>query len=161
MRCQACKQRPATVHLTEIIAGEKREKHLCDECAVGEGITGKNPKVMNDLMAKFIESQQSVREVAKLACPDCGMTFLQFRKSGLLGCPRDYQVFREPLLSLLERAHEGHQEHVGKVPGDRDNKGKRQHELLRLKEDLDRAIAAEEYERAALLRDKINGLEKA
>ena len=82
------------------------------------------------------------------------------RLRGVLGCPKDYEVFKEPLMGLLEKAHEGRVQHVGKIPGGRENKHKRQHELMRLKRELQDAVEAEDYERAAFLRDKVKILEQ-
>jgi len=160
MLCQKCKKHPATVHLTEIMNNEKREKHLCEQCATQEGLTDKSQQPINQLEAKFVLAQSEAKELSQLACPECGMTFLQFRNGGLLGCPADYEVFKEPLLGLLEKAHEGRIQHVGKIPGGRENKHKRQHELMKLKRDLQESVDIEDYERAAVLRDKIKGLEQ-
>lgn len=33
MLCQECRKRPATLHYTKIINGQKTELHLCQECA--------------------------------------------------------------------------------------------------------------------------------
>jgi protein arginine kinase activator len=160
MLCQKCKKRTATVHLTEIINNEKCEKHLCEQCAAQDGVTGgKVQEPINQLVAKFVLAQSETRELSQLACPECGMTFLQFRNGGLLGCPNDYDVFREPLAGLLGKAHEGRLQHVGKIPGGRENKHKRQHELMKLRHELQDAVDMEDYERAATLRDKIKGLE--
>jgi protein arginine kinase activator len=48
---------------------------------------------------------------------------------------------------------------VGKIPGGRENKHKRQHELMTLKRELQDAVDLEDYERAASLRDKIKEVE--
>ncbi len=160
MLCQKCKKHTATVHLTEIVNNEKREKHLCEQCAAQEGITsGKVQEPINQLVAKFVLAQSEARELSQLTCPECGMTFLQFRNGGLLGCPNDYDVFRDALTGLLEKAHEGRLQHVGKIPGGRENKHKRQHELMTLRRELQDAVDLEDYERAAMLRDKIKEVE--
>jgi len=46
-----------------------------------------------------------VGELAELACPDCGIKFMEFRAEGRLGCPQDYRVFGRGLLPLLQRVH--------------------------------------------------------
>ena len=51
----------------------------------------------------------------KQVCPVCQITFLEFRNSGRLGCPYDYEVFRDELMPLLENIH-GETRHSGKVP---------------------------------------------
>lgn len=43
MRCQKCKVRPATVHVTKIIAGKKTTRHLCAQCAAEEGLMPEAP----------------------------------------------------------------------------------------------------------------------
>jgi len=160
MLCQKCKKSQATVHLTEIQNNEKREKHLCELCAAQEGITDKAQQPINQLVEKFVLAQKMGKELSQVSCPDCGINFLQFRNGGLLGCPHDYQIFKEPLMNILEKAHEGRIQHVGKIPGGRENKHKRQHELMKIKRDLQEAIDVEDYERAAVLRDKIKKLEQ-
>ncbi len=160
MLCQKCKKNAATVHLTEIINGEKREKHLCEGCAANEGVTVKAQEPINQLVAKFILAQTEANDLSQLTCEHCGITFMQFRNGGLLGCPYDYKVFREPLMGLLERAHEGNIQHVGKIPGGRENKHKRQHEIMILKKQLAEAVELENYELAADIRDKIKLLEQ-
>ena len=37
MVCQECNQRPATLHFTKIVNGEKEEFHLCEKCAQEKG----------------------------------------------------------------------------------------------------------------------------
>ena len=37
MICQECNQRPAALHFTKIINGEKTEVHLCEKCAQEKG----------------------------------------------------------------------------------------------------------------------------
>lgn len=165
MLCQKCKKHAATVHLTEIINNEKREKHLCEQCAAMDGVTGSIVQEpikghVQQIMAKFVMSQPEAKETSQLTCDECGMTFLQFRNGGLLGCPNDYETFRTPLMGLLEKAHEGRTQHVGKIPGGRENKHKRQHALMRLTRELQDAVDIEDYERAANLRDQIKGLEQ-
>ena len=160
MLCQHCKKIEATVHLTEVMNGEKREKHLCEQCASQDGVTVKAQEPINQLVAKFVLAQADAKEVAELTCSECGTTFLQFRNTGLLGCPNDYNVFEGPLKGLLERAHEGRSQHVGKVPGGRENRHKHQHRMLLLKKELQQVLDVEDYKRAAALRDEIKTLEQ-
>lgn len=155
MLCQRCKKHTATVHLTTVVGSEMQEKHLCGDCATQEGETIKPDVPIDQLVKKFVLSQANAEELAQLTCPECGMTFMQFRNSGLLGCPNDYDAFNKPLVGLLDRAHAGRTQHVGKIPGGKENRHKRQHELMDLKRKLDEAVKSEDYERAATLRDEI------
>jgi protein arginine kinase activator len=84
---------------------------------------------------------------------------VEFQAQGLLGCPNDYDVFRPVLTPLLERAHGGATQHVGKVPATAGESVRRQTGLLRLNRELQEAIEQEDYERAAEVRDQIRALE--
>ncbi len=99
---------------------------------------------------------------ASPACTICGLSWSQFKQSGLMGCPHDYEQFQNKLLPLLKRAQEGATEHIGKVPAKRQTaEGERQSRTMRLRRDLKRAIDAENYEQAAQLRDILRQLEQA
>ena len=95
-------------------------------------------------------------------CPHCGITFEEFRAKGRFGCPRDYEVFREALVPLLQKMHGGAQRHVGRLPRGQDEVettvGDR---LLQLRRELHEAITEEKYEDAARLRDEIAEIERA
>ena len=161
-KCDHC-DKPATIHLTEIVGGQKIEKHLCENCAAGEGITVKANVPISQLLESFIlQTTDSEAEASGAQrCEICGMTFSQFRSSGLLGCPNDYDAFEESLQPLLERAHEGMSQHIGKVPHRADGDQKRQNAILRLRAELKVAVTSEDYERAAAVRDQIKELERS
>ena len=150
----------ATVHLTEIVNGQKIEKHLCEKCAASEGLTVKANVPISQLLEDFI-LQTSDSDAQEPVCEVCGMTFSEFRQQGRLGCPHDYDAFSEALPDLLDRAQNGATEHVGKVPRHSGRDQKRQNAILRLRAQLRGAIAAEDYEQAAGLRDQIKELEGA
>lgn len=159
-KCDKC-GKPATIYLTEIINGEKIEKHLCEECAADEGFTIKAGMPISQLLEDFILQTAGDSDEAEPTCEVCGMTFSQFRQNGLLGCPNDYDAFEKPLLVLLERAHDGATQHIGKVPHRAGGDQKKQNSILRLRAQLKGAIAAEDYERAAMLRDQIREFENS
>jgi protein arginine kinase activator len=158
-KCDKC-DKPATVYLTEILEGQKIQKHLCEECAASEGITVKTNVPISQLLEEFVLQSSGGPALAELKCDVCGMTFKEFRQQGLLGCPHDYEVFSRPLENLLQRAHEGAVQHVGKTPGKAGSDVERQTSILRLRGELREAVTAEDYERAASLRDQIKQLEK-
>jgi len=157
-KCDNC-DKPATVHLTEIVDGQKIEKHLCEDCAATEGITIKADVPISQLLEDFILHGSAAPEVAERTCDVCGMSFSDFRKNGLLGCSHDYDAFSDVLEPLLVRAHEGASQHIGKVPRRAGRDQKKMNTILRLRADLKKAVAAEDYERAAELRDEIKKLE--
>lgn len=156
MLCQKCKKQDATVHLTDLVKGEKREKHLCQECAADEGIAIKQPP-LNEVLHNFLT--QSIKGVAQLKCSECGMTFVEFRSQGLLGCPRDYDAFGEPMVAVIQQAQDGKTQHTGKAPGQTLQLDLAQQKRLGLQRQLRDAIDAEDYEQAAKLRDELNALD--
>jgi len=157
MQCQLC-DKPATVHLTEITDGEKRERHLCEECAQKEGVTIKTHVPISELLSSLIESQDESHEISELRCPQCGVSWSEFRKRGSLGCPNDYQVFSEPLAKLIEKAQGGATEHTGRKPRKTASGPDDQEKLLKFRHELQQAVDAEDYEMAARLRDEIRKL---
>lgn len=159
MQCQKCKQHTATLHLTDLIDGEKQERHLCERCAVEEGIAVKQHVSINEVLNSFLMSQASVQELARLRCPECGTTFVEFRSQGLLGCPNDYDAFGEALASVIERAQDGHTRHTGNAPGKDVELDPNLQERFQLQRELRDAVDAEDYERAAQLRDRLAELE--
>jgi protein arginine kinase activator len=154
MQCQLC-DKHATVHLTEIIDGQKIERHLCEECAMTEGITVKTHMPLSEILDNLVVAQQESQELESLSCPQCDISWKEFRKEGLLGCPNDYLAFEEPLRRLIERAHEGATDHQGRVPRHTNGQIGQQLKLLRLRQDLQRALTEEDYEAAVRLRDEI------
>jgi protein arginine kinase activator len=172
MKCQKC-AKPATFHITDIVEkGKHREFHFCDEHArqhlAPPDDTSEPP--ISELAKKLIiggtgigtgASSGGSREPSpadKQVCPICQITFLEFRNSGRLGCPYDYEVFRDELMPLLENIH-GETRHSGKVPKRAPRNTQQQTTLIQLRNELKRAVAAEDYEAAARLRDKIKGIE--
>jgi len=158
MKCDNC-NKTATVHLTEIKGGKKIEKHLCEQCAAqNEGLPVKSHMPINELLTNFVMAHSGLQKETGTGCESCGITWAEFRQNGLLGCANDYTVFEKDLTPLLQRAHDNATHHLGKVPARRGGTGvpvKRQVDLARLRKELQRAVEAEDYERAAKLRDQI------
>lgn len=159
--CQSCKKQPATVHITDVSEGEKRERHLCEKCAGDEGIAPKAPMQMpvGELLSGLVIQKAAVQQLAELSCPKCKMTFVEFRNTGLLGCGCDYDAFEKALLPLVERAHDGASHHIGKVPRRLATPRACETDLIRLRKELNRAVTEEQFEQAARLRDQIKTLE--
>ncbi|MBN1942699.1 MAG: UvrB/UvrC motif-containing protein [Phycisphaerae bacterium] len=162
-KCDKC-DKPATIHLTEIVNGQKMEKHLCEDCAEAEGITIKANIPISQLLEDFVlqtVGEEEETPSTPMTCEVCGMTFSEFRDKGQLGCPNDYEAFREQLLPILARAQDGNTQHVGKAPRRAGTAQQKQMAILRLRSQLKQAITAEQYERAADLRDQIKQVEAA
>jgi len=161
-KCDRC-ARPATHHSVEINKGQKIEKHLCEQHAAEEGLAIKSIHTpINELLTNFVKVHSAaVAEPTTqgMVCDECGLSFAQFRKDSLLGCPDCYKAFEQPLSTLLERAHEGGTHHIGKVPRRAGAGEQRQALLMRMRKQLNDAVSDEDYERAARLRDDIRRFE--
>jgi protein arginine kinase activator len=155
MKCQACSER-ATVHLTDIVNGQKRELHLCQECAEKQQLVKHQelnlPVILQALLGQHLGAPAD--ELARLTCPACGIKYMEFRAEGRLGCPRDYDVFRLGLEPLLQKIHRAGR-HVGKTPRRPPLTKQLEADLLDLRRQLWAAVEAEAYEEAARIRDQL------
>lgn len=158
MQCERCHQAKATVHITDTVP-EKTERHLCENCAESEGVIVKHQHpTTNEVLQQFLKHKLATSGHDEIVCPKCMLSFNEFQLKGQLGCPHDYTVFREYLLPLIERAHEGQVRHIGKVPNTAEDAIHRQTDLIRLRRELLDAVADENYEQAAQVRDQLRTL---
>ena len=155
MLCCICKDKEATVHLTQI-AGDKMQKvDLCEDCAKNKG-TSDPTFSLADLLLGLGASQEIEQALggAEVRCPRCGFSQADFKKSGRLGCPECYKTFAEGLEGLLKTMHKGTR-HAGKVPEALRQGREIADRLKTLQRKLAKAIEEEDFEQAALLRDEI------
>ncbi len=161
MHCDHC-DKPAVVHEVVIKNGTTIEVHLCEEHATQHGYPIPAHQPVAQLLTQFAvvgaasgnPGKSKTTKVVK-TCPSCGIAFSHVRQSGVLGCAECYVTFEHELSGLIERAQAGANFHCGKAPRDcRDSAAR--HELRgKLAKELDEAVAAEQYERAAKLRDRL------
>ena len=85
------------------------------------------------------------------------MTRAEFKKRARLGCPECYNAFMGELSALTKAMHHSSQ-HVGKIPARQGNTARITAQIAALKKDIETAVAKEQYEVAANLRDKIKAL---
>src|SRR5712691_7483688 len=157
MKCQKC-HNPATLHITEVISDDQFEElHLCEHCANKYLYEPQSKNSKTTALEALGEGDESL---GQRECPNCGLKFVEFRNTGRLGCPSDYQEFREELLPLLENIH-GEVKHTGKVPRRLPQNKEMESELIQLRNRLKQAVTKEDYEEAAKIRDRIKNLEEA
>ncbi len=174
MTCDICGKKKATVHLTEIVDEQLTEMHLCEECARQKSTQMEQQFGLADLLAGLSDTSKTtaVKEGEKnnLKCSRCGLAYEDFRKFGRLGCGECYTSFKEHLTGLLRKIH-GSNKYLGKTPSKYQKNQMAalpegaiaflpSEDLSDLKQQLQSAIAAEDFEKAALIRDKIRNLEK-
>ena len=160
MKCQKC-AKAATLHITEILGEEQIEElHLCEECAQ-KYLYEPHQKQAGMKAAVASHGEESDEpSVLNRECDVCGVKFVDFRNSGRLGCPHDYEVFRGELIPLLENIH-GETRHCGKTPRRLPQNKETQSALVQLRKQLLQAVNKEAYEEAARLRDQIRRLEES
>ena len=138
--------------------------------------------LMPALFGSDFDREQGQLHRQTKACPVCGQRYEDFRKTGLLGCSTCYETFRPWLEQVLKRVQRGTR-HIGHKPGlkantqdspekaeikERSEKASESDNaktiepddnLTALKRELSQAVEVEDYNRAAQLRDRIQGLE--
>lgn len=165
MLCQECRRNEANIHIVKQVGGKQTELNLCEACArkMDElDFTFEPQFSLHKLFATMLnQSLRDSREAASAAdiqCPSCGLTFAQFSQVGRLGCSDCFKAFDTRLKPLLRRIHAGCA-HNGKMPVKVQSRVKAIRQIDQLKEDLQTIIQNEEFEDAAVLRDKIRALE--
>lgn len=179
MDCQCCNKKPARIRICDVDENAIQEQYnVCPDCFALV------KRYMFDMARPLMATDDVIREVQGLlgpadkalvlpetagaitpladsvpACPQCGMTLSEFKARGRFGCPRDYEVFAEHLDPLFERIHDTQPaRHQGRLPareGDSELVTRRR-KSADLKARLEAAVAEENYELAARLRDEIN-----
>lgn len=176
MLCQKCHKKTASVFISSIINGQEIRIYLCDDCAKDYPLFNfnfQNPFSIKDVMDKLkIDEDTSIDQEKDnllqidndskeedIICPNCYSTYNEYRQTGKLGCSRCYEVFEEQLKPILKNIY-GYEEYIGKIPKKDNSHIYISKEIRILKEDLNRAVEQEEYEKAAGIRDKIKELEE-
>ncbi len=155
MLCCICKEKPATVHLTDIKGDKVQKVDLCEECAKNKGVNDSTFALADMLLG--LGASQEIEQAAggvEVKCPQCGFTQADFKKSGRLGCAECYKTFADGLEGLLKSMHKGTR-HAGKVPEGLRQTRDLSDRLNALQQKLAKAIQEENFEQAAALRDEI------
>ena len=172
MLCDRCHQNEATIHIEKIHDGKREKINLCAECAKKEAPDGAlNALGFNlaDMLFKgFGKKGQSQHDHAHerapepdIVCPQCFWDYSKFKASGgQLGCPECYRSFSPLIDEVLKNVQRG-PVHVGKRPG-RNLAGRTTlaFELEKAEQELKGLVRREEYEKAAVCRDRIAELKQ-
>jgi protein arginine kinase activator len=165
MKCQICNSNEANIVFTQIINSEKIVLKICSDCAKKKGISIEIEKPTQPKISSFIGSvtgdlsDKDDKNIPDLTCETCGLTFAEFKKEGLFGCDKCHIYFGEHISTLLKQIH-GTDIHEGKPPKMLSKKGAKIVSLRKLQADLKKSIAVEDYEKAAVLRDKIAAMQE-
>lgn len=150
---------------------------------MARGISKKNDETLKHLLQGIIMQEKSgvsaLESDDEPTCSECGLSFSMYRASYMLGCPACYDAFGEQLLSDIRKIH-GSTQHKGDSPPAPESMGidrrpprqqeapkapppppepTREQKLEALRSALDEAVEAEDFGKAAELRDQIKSLE--
>ncbi len=165
MLCQDCRKREAQIHLTQIVNNEKTTLSLCRQCAEARGFHSpldSGPFPLAEILSGLAKNPLAVQQpemAEKLECQNCHQTFDEFTRQGRFGCGQCYAAFRPRLEPIMRKIH-GASLHRGMQP-QMSRLDSVQQQVLPIKEEerleneLRKAIEAEDFERAAGLRDKM------
>lgn len=159
MQCVRCNEKEATIHYTEIVEGKVKKLDLCSDCAdaIGIGDGGAIQDNLSGFFSGLIDSEK--QEIVTNKCPVCGLNYEDFKRSGRLGCSSCYESFGEGLKRLIYTVHKSNK-HKGKVPASYKSVPVSKNQTTDLAQELEKAIAEERFEDAAVLRDKIKQLKE-
>lgn len=155
MLCDKCKKNEASIFIERSINGNKENYSLCSHCAAQMENDLPFTLDLGGLLSGFSHYSPSPLSTSPV-CSSCGMTFENFEKIGRLGCANCYSDFRDQLTPIVKRIH-GSGQHTGYEGIVVD---KKKLEIQELKAKLSEAILKENFEDAAMLRDKIKALEE-
>lgn len=184
-RCDRC-GRPAEREIHHELGGESHTIHLCSTCFQHFLSQGGLSSWLNEMpsLLPFDAMAEPLRlfRPAGGVCPHCGTTYQSFTTTGLLGCKHCYDAFEKLLedevLPRLQRGPRYRGRAYGQAFRPTPRSDTEEKEILvrtaltspekphnrgsvldQLKVILQESIQAEDYERAARLRDEIRKLE--
>lgn len=165
MLCQNCGKNEATTHIKQIINGDMAESHLCSDCASHLGYSdmfsgfGLN---LSELFGGFLgDMMPSISSGNSPRCPKCGTSFDEIARDGKVGCADCYRTFYDKLLPSIQRIH-GKIKHSGKTVSDSPRQSAvetKEAKIEKLKAAMNDAVAKQDFENAAKIRDEIKAIE--
>ena len=159
-KCDICGKNDATMKVRQMNKdGRVADLDVCATCAQQRGFADAE-KVKTSVAEVMADFKHSVAEGdAELVCPGCAMTFAEFKRRGRLGCAQCYETFSAKLEPLIRRI-QGATRHVGRTVRAGRKRARSRMKVESLRAELQTAIRAEDYEKAATLRDQLGRAEK-
>lgn len=157
MLCEECNQNPASVVITVMSGNGTTTRHLCKSCMEKMESSFAKGELSSFLSSILSLLSHEPKQEESLTCDQCGLTYSEFLRSGKLGCTHCYTAFAEQLKPMLLRVH-GRNQHAGRVPENRKHERELEQCISQLKSRMDDAVAREDFEQAATLRDEIRVL---
>lgn len=155
MLCDSCQSQEATVHYKEVCDGAVAESHLCEQCARAQGLPLDQKLPLTDFLfgvgAGSAAFRPDTSPAGASACPFCGMTQEKLRKHSRFGCSECYIVFADDVARM-----------VRELQRDDSHRGKTVFSLSveALQAAIERAVQCEDFEYAAVLRNRMTRLQE-
>ncbi len=161
MLCEKCGKNNATTHIRTIVNGVVTEKNLCGYCAENEGYNDFAGNSLTHILASMLTDTSAVGARLKQKCCECcGASFSDIAEGGKVGCSECYKTFYDELLPYLKRVH-GATKHSGRVPNRAPLSVRTETDTVAsLRMELSRLVSEENFEQAAVIRDRIKRLEE-
>ena len=160
MLCEECGKNQAEVLVTTVVNGQSATRPLCRAC-LKKYQTGDLQAVLAAILSAMAgKLQETDEEMPDIVCPKCGETYAEFQKTGMLGCAECYQAFRKELAPVITRV-QGRSQHAGRKPPVSEEEQARQDRMAELRGLMEAAVAEENFEEAARLRDELRAMTPA
>lgn len=158
MKCQLCGKNDASICMVKMVGNNKESTYICSECAKGmennlfEDVSNLFGPVFGNLFVDNINmgALGNLGLNEPTICPTCGQTEGQWKESNKMGCRDCYQCFALP----------ASEKHIGKIPKQSEQTLYVLNLINKKEGELQKLIAAEAYEEAAILRDEIKQLKE-
>ncbi|MBR4067948.1 MAG: UvrB/UvrC motif-containing protein [Clostridia bacterium] len=171
MICDECGKNLAVFSVTITSGSGTSNRHLCSDCMKKMEATfsqGTFHSFLSSILGMLGTAQQ---EQDERVCGHCGLHYSEFERTGRLGCAHCYQEFANELKPMLQRIH-GSSQHVGRAPLNAAEPGESsvsvaseptrqqllEQRIQELRQKMDEAVTAENFEAAAQYRDEIRAL---
>ena len=156
MVCDVCKEREAIVVVQQISNNQKKEIHLCMICATEKGLIPTQENI-----GKTIGNLFTKKEVPadNRICPVCGFKISKMKMDYSVGCPECYSVFSSDIQDFF-KGNKITESYTGRMTERLANFRSVLTDRLLLQSKLEKSIEQEDYEKAAIYRDRLKALEK-
>lgn len=158
MKCEICGEKEAVLFVQQVTATRTIEMHICLDCAKEKGIST-SFSVKNKFAGNFLDKEQNANNSAEnVSCPICGLTLADLRRQNLSGCPECYTVFKSEIFSIL-KSYKIEGTYHGSLPKKLPNFRSTLTDRMFFQTKLAEAVAIEDYEKAAVYRDRLKALD--
>lgn len=161
MLCEECKVNEASYTISVMMGGEVTQRHLCGDCVAKMNMnlaSGNIRGLLSTILSAITGGEQAEQPPKEeVVCPRCHTTWSQFSQTGHLGCPGCYEAFRKQLQPMLLQVH-GRVQHAGRRPLRTEGAQRVRSLQEELAWQMEQAVALEDFETAAALRDRIRAL---